>query len=97
MNLPKVSCLCVTFNRPEQLGVVIKCYQSQIYQNRELIIIYEDNDPKTKQFLNENTKIKNDTTIKTYEIPTKPKKLSLGALRNISAENATGTFFAQWG
>jgi glycosyltransferase involved in cell wall biosynthesis len=36
---PKISAVCVTFNRPQILGRLIKCFERQDYENRELIVL----------------------------------------------------------
>jgi len=35
----KIAAVCVTYNRPKQLGQMIRCFERQDYQNRELIIL----------------------------------------------------------
>lgn len=90
-NLPLISCLCVTRNKVELIARAITCFKSQTYQNKELVIVYEDNDPDIKNFV---TGIK-DPTIKSFEISTNPK-LSLGELRNLSLEFAIGEYICQW-
>ncbi len=35
----KITAFCPTLNRPELLGRMIKCFENQTYQNRELIIL----------------------------------------------------------
>lgn len=35
----KITAICVTFNRPELLAQMIRCFELQTYENRELIIL----------------------------------------------------------
>jgi glycosyltransferase involved in cell wall biosynthesis len=91
MNYPLISCLCVTRNRSEKLARAIRCFQSQTYPNRELVIVYEDDDPQTEKLISQY----DDPTIRAIKVPHNPK-LSLGALRNLAVENSYGEFFAQW-
>src|SRR5580765_6828140 len=35
----KITAFCPTLNRPELLGRLIKCFENQTYQDRELIIL----------------------------------------------------------
>lgn len=86
-----ISCLTVTRNRPQQLDIVIDCFNNQTYTNKELIIIYEEDDIKTKDFV-KNIKKEN---IKIFEISVTPK-LSLGELRNISVNCSNGEYICQW-
>lgn len=35
----KITAVCVTWNRPRQLGQMIRCFERQTYPNRELVIL----------------------------------------------------------
>jgi glycosyltransferase involved in cell wall biosynthesis len=89
--LPLVSCLCVTRNRVDMLRRAISCFLSQTYPNRELLIVYEEDDSETRDFVAQ----LNGPMIRAIEVETSPK-LSLGALRNISVESSRGYYVAQW-
>lgn len=89
--LPLVSCLCVTRNRVSRLKRAIDCFNCQTYPNRELLIICEDNDKATLDYLSQ----LNSPDIKQILIETSPKK-KLGELRNIAIEKADGEYFCQW-
>lgn len=39
----KITAFCPTLNRPELLGRLIKCFENQTYENRELIILDDGN------------------------------------------------------
>lgn len=36
---PKIAMVCLTFNRPKELGRIIECFRRQTYENRELVIL----------------------------------------------------------
>jgi glycosyltransferase involved in cell wall biosynthesis len=91
-NLPLISCICVTENRPRLLKRAIDCYNSQTYQNKQLVILYKDNDLATSDFIR-NTLFTN--SIKTIKIPNNRPK-SLGIIRNIAIKNADGEFICIW-
>src|SRR5687767_2313369 len=88
---PLISCLCVTRNKSHLLPTAITCFESQSYSNKELIIVYEDDDMETKSLLQQ---IRN-SSIKTFEVSSIPK-LTLGALRNFSISQSSGEYFCQW-
>jgi glycosyltransferase involved in cell wall biosynthesis len=91
MNLPLISCLCVTRNKVSLIKRAIECFKMQTYPNKELILLYEDNDSDIKAFVGS----LKDERIKVVEVPSLPK-CSLGELRNISVKAARGTYFCQW-
>lgn len=89
--LPKISCLCVTKNAYEYVSRSIDCFLNNIYTNKELIIVYEnDNEHISKiktNYINDN--------IRYIEVDIEPKK-TLGELRNISIEKSSGEYICQW-
>lgn len=88
---PLVSCLCVTHQRVELLKRSVSCFLGQSYENRELLIVYEDHDLETAYF------IEKITHPKIVPIMVKTSsKLSLGALRNLSIDRCNGSYFCQW-
>lgn len=89
--IPLISCLCVTRSKPIYLKLAIDCFRHQTHANKELIIVFEDDDPATRKVLGQLT----DKNIKIVEVPSYPK-YSLGDLRNISVREAKGEFFCQW-
>jgi glycosyltransferase involved in cell wall biosynthesis len=91
MQPPLISCLCVTRKRTKKLARAIRCFQNQTYPNKELLIIYENDDPETAEFL----KQYNDPRINAHKVSSFPKR-TLGALRNLAIEKCHGEFFAQW-
>ncbi len=92
-NPPLVSCLCVTRRKVAKLKRAINCFLAQTYPNKELIILYEDDDQETKLFAAHFSS--DGTGIYFVEVEAHPK-LSLGELRNISVQKCNGEFFCQW-
>lgn len=88
---PLISCLCVTRGRLSLLARAIECFRAQNYPHKELIVVYEADDIETFTFLKG---ISNDE-IKPHVIAVEPKR-SLGELRNLSIEIASGEFICQW-
>ena len=89
--VPLISCLCVTRGRAPLLSRAIKCFQSQSYEFKELIVICETDDMDTLDYL----ETVDAADIRYYAVPDKPK-LSLGELRNLSIQRANGQFICQW-
>jgi glycosyltransferase involved in cell wall biosynthesis len=90
-NLPLVSCLCVTRDKSHYLPRAVECFLSQTYSNKELVILYEDDDDKTRARL---ATIRHDN-VRCVEVPASPK-MSLGELRNVSVNSARGEYICQW-
>ena len=87
-NYPLVSCLCVTKNRPEYLKRVINCFNAQTYPNKELVVVYEQEDIATKIALE---------NIDATKVEVSPhENLRLGELRNRAIEQSRGEYFCQW-
>lgn len=87
---PKVSCLMVTANRRDLCRRAVRCYERQTYPHRELIVVddgTQDLAPVLASLPDEEV-----TYIKLSDTP----KRSLGALRNIALDAASGTYVAQW-
>jgi len=49
-NLPKVSCICITHDRVEMFRRAKKCFLNQTYENKELVVLFE-NDPATEEHI----------------------------------------------
>lgn len=102
-----ISCLCITYKRINYLQRAILCFNVQTHPKKELIIIYQDNDELTIQFLIDNPsygifKLKNknvaiqrkpNSNIKFIEVS---KALSLGTKRNLSIDFAKGDLVCIW-
>jgi glycosyltransferase involved in cell wall biosynthesis len=91
MNLPSISCLCVTNGRKTELERAIRCFKAQSYPNKDLLIVCLDNDPIAGGVIGNI----NDPSISYLKVPSN-LKLSLGELRNLSVQSCTGDFFCQW-
>ena len=91
-DLSLISCLCVTHKKPDMLRRAIRCFENQSYHNKQLVIVYEESDQLTHEFMIQQ---KYDLNIKVVKINTESKK-TLGELRNISVREADGSFVCQW-
>jgi len=90
--LPLISCLCVTYKKPLLLKRAIACFEAQTYRNKELVLLYEDHDTETRQFLQTHSF---SSCVRQVCVPGTPKK-ALGELRNIAIQFARGEFVCQW-
>lgn len=86
-----VSCLCITRNRVRMLRRAISCFLNQAYKTRELVVVYEADDPATHDYL----ATLDEPAIRPFKVAASPK-LSLGALRNLSLQISRGHYVAQW-
>jgi glycosyltransferase involved in cell wall biosynthesis len=93
-SLPLISCICVSRKKPALLKRAITCFNAQSYPSKELIIVYEDDDPETESFI-EYEQIAAQQNIGVEKVPAIPK-ISLGELRNIGIQKASGEFICQW-
>jgi glycosyltransferase involved in cell wall biosynthesis len=89
-NLPLVSCLMVTKNRPLLARCSIISFLNQTYPRKELIIV----DDGESHELGDSIKRIQDPRIRYVRLP--QKNQMLGTLRNLSVEMATGDFVCQW-
>ncbi len=99
--------MCITYKRTSFLKRSIRCFEDQIYPNKELLIVYQDNDEITEAFVDENPgyfklilkdgKIiqekEGDSSIKFIRVS---NDLTLGEKRNLSIDYATGDFVCIW-
>ena len=86
--LPLISCLCPTKNSVKTVEKAIKCFKEQIYPNKELILVANEDNKHVngiKKFINGNIKL-------FYT----PRNTTLGDIRNISVSKASGEYIAQW-
>jgi len=88
-----ISCVCVTRKKPELLQRSIECFLDQTYSNKELIILYEDDDLDTGRFVAKG--FQPETGIRLFRVPSYPK-MTLGQLRNLAIKAARGEFICQW-
>ena len=87
---PLISAICITRKRPKFLKRAIENFLYQTYPNKELVIVYDEDDIDTISFL-KNIKNKNIRKIKN-----KDQKQRLGSLRNLGIKKATGDYVIQW-
>lgn len=92
LKFPKVSCLTVTNNRFDSLKKSIYCYIQQTYKNRELVIVSQGSVEVNVQIRSYIDSLDREDII----FVEAPEKLSLGAMRNLSIELATGSVMCQW-
>ncbi len=93
--LPLLSCICVTRMKPALLDRAIECFKAQSYQQKELIIVYEDDDLQTIMHVSAPKIHADENGIRCISVPAKPKS-SLGELRNIGIRAAKGEYISQW-
>lgn len=89
-DLPTISCLMVTKNRFELAQWAMQCFAEQTYPNTELVIIDDGEDTR----LEEHVAASQDENIRLRRLPDENK--SLGELRNLALETATGSYVCQW-
>lgn len=87
MTLPLISCLCCTYGRPIHLGEAIKCFNDQDYQNKELIVLNDQ----------EQVTLILPSCPANIRIINHPKRFgSLGEKRNYIRTLANGDYFCIW-
>ena len=87
--LPRITCLCVSQNRPEFLKQAIYYFRNQTYLNKDLLIVY-GGDNKIWEEIS-----LHDENIKVINIG-QTTALGAGLLRNIALENCEGDYFCLW-
>lgn len=90
---PLISCLTVTLNRLVLLKEAIQCYCEQTYPNREMIIV-TDGTPRYRQAISDYLEWLGRSDIRLVYVA--EAEQSLGALRNVSLDNASGDIVCQW-
>lgn len=88
---PLISCLCITYKRPEFLARAIEFFLHQTHKNKELIIVHNERDVESLAVL----KRFNSAEIKSVSLAP-PRKLTIGELRNIAIESSTGEYICTW-
>jgi glycosyltransferase involved in cell wall biosynthesis len=91
-SFPLISCVCVTRGKPLLLRSAISYFLDQTYPNKELIIIYEDDDKPTGDVIR---RLLPHPSIKAFVVPRK-WNVKLGRLRNLGNERAAGEYICQW-
>ena len=70
--LPLISCICVTREKPSLLKRAIDCFLAQTYPNKELVILYEDDDYATEELVGAG--FPDNSSIRLSKVPAYPKK-----------------------
>ena len=94
ITFPKISCLTVTKDRLLLLKRAIQCFVNQTYPNKELIIISDGEDffnASIQRYLNE---LSQENIV--FKIIPNEENNSIGSLRNISWDTASGDLICQW-
>jgi glycosyltransferase involved in cell wall biosynthesis len=74
------------------LARAIRCFSAQSYPNKELVILYEDDDHETASFI---SGLPSLDDIKVITVPRSPG-IRLGQLRNMAIQASSGTYICQW-
>jgi GR25 family glycosyltransferase involved in LPS biosynthesis len=88
---PLVSAICITRKRVPYLSRAINDFLEQTYQNKELIIVYDNDDIETENYL-----LNNFYNYKNIILIKNDKKLKLGELRNLGIKSSNGKCVIQW-
>jgi len=88
--LPRVSCLMVTKNRPTLARRSVQCFQQQSYPNLELVIVDDGEDDSLERWVEQ----LGDKRLCYVRLPAENR--SLGELRNIAVERSSGEYITQW-
>ena len=90
--LPQISCLMVTYDRLSLAKRSIDCFASQTYPNRELVVVTNGADT----FCHALRSHADHLGIQSRFVHLEQPDLTLGRLRNISLESASGDIVCQW-
>jgi UDP:flavonoid glycosyltransferase YjiC (YdhE family) len=88
---PLVSCLMVTRDRPALAWRAVECFLRQTWPRRELVIVDDGADPAIEGLV---AALPADAGVVLVRLPDEGR--SLGALRNVAVERASGELVAQW-
>jgi len=92
MQYPLISCICITRNRPHLLQRAIACFIAQIYEHKEIVILFEIGDTATEKIIQQ---IPSSVKLKVI-VTDKTENRNLGYLRNIAINAADGEYICQW-
>lgn len=91
-NLPKISCLLLTTGRRGKVERSLRCYLEQTYSVKELIILSKG-EPDFNEYIKSYVQsFDRDDII----VVTCPSRNTLGLMRNLASEIATGEVLCQW-
>lgn len=91
-NFPKISCVMVTTGRVECIKRSVQCYLAQTYKNKELVILSQGRDAENAAIASFLVELCRPD----IQFVVAPRDLTLGAMRNLSIEVATGLIICQW-
>ena len=91
-NLPLVTCICITNNRPKLIEKSITYFLQQDYSNKELLISYPSTDQVTTSIIDQFL-VYNDISILEVE---RPSEMNLGDARNDAVARANGEYICTW-
>ena len=91
--VPKISCLTITSNRLVLLKQAIACYCDQTYPNRELIIVTAGA-PRYQLAVADHLRHLGRDDL--HLVCLEQHDFSLGSLRNVSLDHASGDLICQW-
>lgn len=84
--LPLVSCIMPTYNRRQFIPNAIRCFRSQDYPNKELLIV-DDGTHAVSDL------VPPDPQVRYLRLPSRQ---AIGAKRNLACEQSSGFFIAHW-
>jgi len=91
-SVPKISCLLATCGRVKHVIEAIRCYLAQTYPNTELVVVSQGGSAENCE-INRFIEASHRRDIRFYVAP---RRHSLGAMRNLSCELASGEILCQW-
>lgn len=86
MDLPKVTCIMPTYNRPAFARMALRCFLAQDYPTKELILI----DDGTYTIENETAGLDEVVFVAVDH------RMTIGAKRNLACDRATGDVILHW-
>lgn len=95
---PKVSCICITHNRLDMFERALHCFLKQTYDNRELVVIFE-NDAATEDYIRNNKRYNYYTLHQAQQQPRyfletrKDESYPLLQSRHVSIKDIAGSVF----
>jgi len=90
---PRISCLCVTRGRVARLDRAVRCFHDQTHPNRELVLLYEDDDHETAAYAE--AAARSTPEIVSVGVARDPGA-PLGVLRNLAVSRSDGEYVCQW-
>ncbi len=91
VNIPSITCICLTNRREHFLKRAIRCFLSQTWPDKKLLVVHPSDDHLSRDLLASYK----DSRITGLSIPP-TGKLSLGATRNLAISSCDSDYFCQW-